>query len=139
MWCSNSRNTITYQRPFHLRPKPSLSDIRSLRSSFISSEFDTSTSSSVQPGIGYLSGKLINWVGEKILDVITPIEVRRRIWVIGNLIKQMEKESSTVLQYRILSKGQVLHRLVDDLLELSSYVWFSRFSIRSTNFLSILQ
>jgi hypothetical protein len=139
MWCSNSRNTITYQRPFHLHPKPSLSDIRSLRSSFVSSEFDTSSSSSVQPGIGYLSGKLINWVGEKILDVVTPIEIRRRIWVIGNLIKQMEKESSTVLQHRILAKGQVLHRLVDDLLELSSYVWCSIFSIRSTNFLAILQ
>jgi hypothetical protein len=116
-----SRNSITYQRPFRFQINPSLTDIRSWRNSLSSDE--ESFTSSVTPGIGYLSGTAIKWVGEKILDLaITPLAVRRRIWVINRMINRMEKEPIDKFEKRILRKETSLHRLVDDLLELSSFV-----------------
>ena len=74
----------------------------------------------MRPGIGYLSGKAIKWVGEKILDAVTVVEVRRRVWVIGNLISKIEEESPEGLLRRVLKNEKSFHRAVDDLLEISS-------------------
>src|SRR5215471_9083891 len=67
-------NTITYRRPFSFKSNLSLSDLRSLRS-------DVTSSRSTFVGLGSLSGRGIHWVGNKILDIILPLEVSRQIWI----------------------------------------------------------
>jgi len=120
---SDPRNSFTYERPFQVRfHNPSLTDIRSWRGS-LSSDGMSSLSSGI-PGPGYLCGKAIKWVGEKILDAVTRLEIRRRVWVIGRLIKYIKEAPLGDLQNLVLKQEKSLHRLVDDLLELSSYALF---------------
>jgi hypothetical protein len=121
---TRSRNSFAYQRPFHPRLNPSLTDIRSWRNSLTSCE-DLSVSSGI-PGVGYYSGKGIKWVGEKILDCITAFEIRRRIWVIKRTVATLEKSTSTGVVKRLSRNEKQLHRLTDDLLELSSCDLFAR-------------
>lgn len=80
----------------------------------------SSTSSGIQ-GPGYLSGKLIKWVGEKILDAVTLFEIRRRMWLIERFIKHLEKEPEETRWKWLLKKEKSFYRIADDLLELSSY------------------
>jgi hypothetical protein len=117
---SSSVNTITYQRPFRFQLNPSLTDIRCWRRSLSSD----SASSSVTPGIGYHSGTAIKWVGKRILDAVTPIEIRRRLWTINRLIKALEKEPYDSLPNLALRKLKSIDRFAEDLLELSTYVFW---------------
>lgn len=64
-------STIQYQCPFRWQSNLSSTDVRStqarLRNSIASSSSNSfSTASSGVPGIGYLSGKAVKWVGSKI-------------------------------------------------------------------------
>lgn len=114
---------MRYRRPFRLKRNISLTDLQSWRRSCSSDgeSFSTATSSH-HLGIGYFSGKAIKWVGEKILDIITPIEINRRAWVIKRLLKTLEKQSYSSLPDKVFSNTKSIHRFVDDLLELSTYV-----------------
>jgi hypothetical protein len=117
---THSTNRITYQRPFRFQLNPSLSDLRSWRNRCFS---DQSTgSSSVVPGIGYLSGNAIEWVGEKILSGIMAIESRRLIWSARRLINKMERVPENERIEWSTMRHNRLNRGLDSLLELSSYV-----------------
>jgi hypothetical protein len=116
---TSSRNIIAYQRPFHFHRNLSLTDIRSLRNRLSS---DSLSSLSFQSGIGSLSGKAIKWFGEKMLDAITPLEIRRRVWLIGRMVKRLEKLPPGKAHTLFFKKDKSFDRLLDDLLELSSYV-----------------
>lgn len=48
-----------------------------------------SSASSGVPGIGYLSGKGIKWVGLKILDGFAEVEIRRRRLLIPRVVKKI--------------------------------------------------
>jgi hypothetical protein len=124
-YSTSSHISMRYKRPFRLKRNISLTDLQSWRRSCSSDgdSFSTSFStSSHHPGIGYFSGKAIKWIGEKILDIITPIEINRRAWVINRLLKTLEKQSSDSLPDKIFLNKKSIHRLVDDLLELSTYI-----------------
>ena len=121
--CSaGSRNVIPYDRPFHLQFNPSLTDIRSWRNNLSSDR--SSSASSGNPGLGYLSGKAIKWIGEQLLDMFSPLEIRRRIWVDKRLIKRMERLSLNEAKRLLSRKWKPILRLANDLLELSSYARF---------------
>ena len=66
-------------------------------------------------------GKIIKLTGEKILDALTIVEIRRRVWLDKRVVKQLEKKSSKDIERMFKKKGKAVLRLVDDLLELSSY------------------
>jgi hypothetical protein len=112
---------MRYKRPFRLKRNISLTDLQSWRRS-CSSDGNSFSTSSHLPGIGYFSGKAIKWIGEKMLDIITPIEINRRAWVINRLLKTLEKQSFDSLPDKVFLKKKSIHRLVNDLLELSTYV-----------------
>jgi len=114
-----SRDVVVYHRPFRFQLNPSLTDIRSIRSSL--SSINSSTASSGIPGPGYILGKIIKLTGEKILDALTIVEIRRRVWLDKRVVKQLEKKSSKDIERMFKKKGKAVLRLVDDLLELSSY------------------
>jgi hypothetical protein len=81
----------------------------------------SSSASSGIPGPGYLSGKAIKWIGEKVLEAYASLEIRRRMWVIGRLMKRLEKEPEETRWKWLLQREKSVNRLVDDLLELSTY------------------
>lgn len=108
--------SIVLQKHFHFRPNPSLSDLRSWHNSLSASSL-----TSVNPGPGYLSGKAIKWVGEKILDALTPLEIRRRMWLIERFVRHLEGQPAETRWKWLVQRKKSVNRLVDDLLELSAY------------------
>jgi hypothetical protein len=112
-----SKNVIAYKRPFVSLSNPSLSDIRSWHDSLSTRE---SAGSSGNPGLGYISGLILKRASEKMLGLFMPLEIRRRLWVMGRLIKRMEKEQDNSSKW-LEKRKRALNRLVDDVLELSSY------------------
>jgi hypothetical protein len=80
------------------------------------------TGSSGIPGIGYLSGKAVKWVGVRMLDMFVPLEISRRRRVIIGLVKQLEKIPDQDRSRWILKKERSINRAVEDLLELTTYV-----------------
>jgi len=70
-----------------------------------------------------VSGKVVTWLGQKILDAITPLRIRRRMWVIKRLMERLDSGEGTRRnrQKRLLQKeeSRLIYRLVDDLWELS--------------------
>lgn len=113
-----SRNTIVYQRPFRARLDPSLTDLRSMRNTLSSKT--SFVSSSVIPGVGYVSGKAVYWVGEKILNGVITVECYRRLWVIKRVVKRSEKLPEEARRRWAMKKEKHLSSCLDDLLELSS-------------------
>jgi hypothetical protein len=124
---TSSRYTIQYQRPFQVKANPSLTDLRSaqvrLRHSITISML--SSESSGMPGIGYLSGKVVKWVGMQMLKAFTSIEIYRRRWIIGKLVKEMGKMDLSRRGDWLVEKQREINRAVDDMLELSSYINFT--------------
>jgi hypothetical protein len=53
---------------------------------------------------GYLSGKVIKWVGGQILDLLSSAKMHWHIWVDKKLIKWMEKQSSNDTKHLLLQK-----------------------------------
>lgn len=123
---TSSRSTIQYQRHFRLRGNTSLADLRSikrrLRDSVISTTSTASTASSGVPGIGYLSGKGIKWVGIQMLNVIVPLEMRRRRQVIRKFIKRMAELPVEKRAIWLIRRARKVTYILEDLLEFSSYV-----------------
>ena len=64
----------------------------------------------------------LNGLAKKILDIATPLEIRRRLWVTKRIIKALEKEPYESLPGLALQKSKSIHQLTEDLLELSTYV-----------------
>lgn len=123
-----SSSTIQYQRPFRWQRNFNLTDIRSARVRLsdsitysASSVRSTSTGSSGVPGIGYLSGKAVKWLGVRILDLIVePLVISRRRQVIKGLVKQLKMIPSQDRAEWMLKRGRTISRAVEDLLELST-------------------
>jgi hypothetical protein len=82
-----------------------------------------STASSGVPGIGYLSGKAAKWVGIQILNAFVPLEICRRRWVIRRLLKRIEKIPIEECAGWLVREERNITHAVEDLLELSSYVF----------------
>lgn len=123
-----SRNTVQYQRPFRLG-NLSLTDLRSmhvrLRNSLSTTSIvSTTTASSGVPGVGYVSGKCVKWLGERILCAFVPLEIRRRRWIIRRLVKRIDKIPVEQCAVWLAKKEGKITRAVENLLELSSYVPF---------------
>jgi hypothetical protein len=117
---------IQYQRPSRWQRNYSLTDLRSMRArvsnSSISSHnyaLSTLSGSSGVPGIGYLSGKVVKWVGTQILDMFVPLVIFRRRRVINGLIKQIDVMPQGDLLDWILKKERKINRAAEDLLELT--------------------
>jgi len=113
-----SRNTITYQRPFRARLNSSLTDLRSMRNTLSSKT--SFVSSSVIPGVGYISGKAIYWTGEKFLSGVIAADCYRRLWVIKRIVKRSEKLPEEARRKWASKREKYLSSCLDDLLELSS-------------------
>lgn len=97
-----------------------------LRNSVASSSntaFSSSAASSGIPGIGYLSGKVVKWVGLQILEGFNAVEILRRQWVIHRLVQRMGGIPADQRAEWIVQREEKINRKVDDLLELSSYVY----------------
>lgn len=109
---------------------PSLTDLRYIRTRLrgsicSSSEAVTSSSTSASsgvPGIGYLSGKGVKWVGLQILDAVSFVEMRRRVWIIGRMSKRIDKMAPDKRTIWLLKNERKVNRTIEDLFELSSYV-----------------
>jgi hypothetical protein len=99
----------------HVRLRDSLSS---------TSVVSTTTASSGVPGIGYVSGKGVKWLGERILNAFVPLEIRRRRWVIRRLVKRIDKIPVEQCAVWLVKKESKITRAVENLLELSSYVSF---------------
>lgn len=119
-------STIQYQRPFRWQVNHSLADLRSMRTRLVNSTTSSSfalsmsTESSGEPGIGYLSGKAVKWVGVQALSVIELLAISRRRQVISDLIKQLEKVALQDRSEWIFKRARAINRAVEDLLELST-------------------
>jgi len=65
---------------------------------------------------------VITWLGQKILDAITPLRIRRQMWVIKRLMERLDSGEGTRRNRRkwLLQKeeSRLIYRLVDDLWEL---------------------
>lgn len=120
---SVSRSTIQYQRPFRFQASRSLADLRSMHvrlNRSISSSGALSSASSGVPGIGYLSGRGVKWVGLQILKGIEGVEIARRRWMITKLVNEMDGLGVNGWEKWLLTKEKKLRRAAEDLLELSS-------------------
>jgi len=104
-----------------------------LRESAASSSYTFSSTSSGIPGIGYLSGKGIKWVGLKMLDAFAGVELRRRRWMISRLVKKIDEISADDRTRWIAKKQHQINRTIQDLLELSSYVTWAFISSTDPN------
>jgi hypothetical protein len=93
-----------------------------LRESVASSSSYASSASSGVPGIGYLSGKGVKWVGLKILDVIAEVEIRRRRRLIPKLVKRIGNLPADQRTEWMVKNQPQMNRTIEDILELSSYV-----------------
>jgi hypothetical protein len=108
-----------------------------LRNSLSStSVFSTSTASSGVPGIGYISGRAVKWVGMQILDAFVPLEICRRRWVIRRLVKRIKTIPIEECAEWLVRKEPKIMQAVDNLLELSSYVFSYLFCRCSRRFIS---
>lgn len=123
-WASN--RTTHYQRSFQWQSNLSLTDFRSMQmrlssstASSSNSVFSSSTASSGVPGIGHLSGKAVKWVGSQILNSLVPLEIRRRRWVIRQIIKKLGQVPMNDRAEWVVKRGKKINRALDDLLELS--------------------
>ena len=87
-----------------------------------SSALSSSTTSSGVSGIGYFSGKVVKWVGLRLLDGYAFMEIRRRRWVIKRFVKQIEDVSKDERAEWLVKRERKVNRTMDDLLELSLYV-----------------
>lgn len=93
-----------------------------LRKSVASLSSYTSLASSGIPGIGYLSGKGVKWVGLKMLDVIAELEIRKRRRLISKLVKRIRNlPADQRIEWMVKNQSQ-MNRTIEDVLELSSYV-----------------
>lgn len=93
-----------------------------LRKSVASLSSYTSLASSGIPGIGYLSGKGVKWVGLKMPDVIAELEIRRRRRLISKLVKRIRNlPADQRIEWMVKNQSQ-MNRTIEDVLELSSYV-----------------
>jgi hypothetical protein len=81
-----------------------------------------STASSGIPGVGYLSGKAVKWVGVKILSSLEAVEIRRRIWLIRRLIKRASQIPEDQLVPWLMTRNCAVTRTIEDLFELTSYI-----------------
>ncbi|KIM79891.1 hypothetical protein PILCRDRAFT_10061 [Piloderma croceum F 1598] len=119
---TTSRSMIQYQRHFRLQGNPSLTDLRSmqcrLRESMASSSCVSSASSGV-PGIGYLSGKGVKWIGLKMLDVIAAVAIRRRRHLIPKLVKRIRNLPADQRTEWMVKNQPQMNRTIQDVLELS--------------------
>jgi hypothetical protein len=88
----------------------------------------SSTTSSIVPGIGYLSGKVIKWVGVRMLNALIPLEIRRRRWLIRKLIERINRIPLDEAAAWLVRKERKITLAVDNLLELSSYGFPCMFS-----------
>lgn len=121
---TRSGRTIQYQRPFRLGHL-SLTGLRSTQIRFRNSISSTSVSwssiaSSGVPGIGYLSGKVVKWVGMQILNGIVPLEIYRRRRAIHELVRQMDVIPVADRAAWVVRNERKVSRAIENLLELSS-------------------
>lgn len=123
---TRSRNTIQYQRPFRWQSNPSLTDYRSMQvrlrdsiNASSTSSLSASSGSSGIPGIGYMSGKAVKWVGMQILNSFVPLEIRRRRWVIHRFIKRLGEVPVDKRAEWVTKKEHKAVRVVEDILELT--------------------
>jgi len=84
-----------------------------------SSALSSSTTSSGVSGIGYVSGKVVKWVGLRLLDGYAFMEIRRRRWVIKRFVKRIEDVSKDERAEWLVKRERKVNRTMDDLLELS--------------------
>ena len=80
------------------------------------------SSPSIVSSIGYYTGYVPRWLGAKLLSFIVAIDSRRRIWKAGRLIQRTEKVPGATLEVWLVKNQKSVNELIDDLLELSSYV-----------------
>jgi hypothetical protein len=104
---------------------PSLTELRSMQTrrqnaTSLSLSTLSTASSGVVPGIGYLSGKAIKGTGNKILNVIEAVAIRRRQHSIKRLATQMEALEPDEWANWLVRNERKLNRAIADLLELSS-------------------
>jgi hypothetical protein len=94
-----------------------------LRESVASSSSSAlSSASSGVPGIGYLSGKGIKWVGLKMLDAFAEVELRRRRRMIPRLVARIGDLPADERTAWMANNQNQIYRSLEDILELSSYV-----------------
>lgn len=125
----SSSNTTEYRQHFRWQTNPSLMDLRLAKNelrqsltSLSSSELSSSTASSVVPGIGYMSGKVVKWVGLQILDGLGALEIRRRRWIIRRLMAQMSAVPESQIETWVMKREAQVNHTIEDLVELTSYV-----------------
>jgi hypothetical protein len=68
-----------------------------------------------------LTGTGLVWVGEKLLDAFTPIAIRRRAFLMRRFLKRLDSLNPGPAGRLFLQKRKEVERMLDDLLELSSY------------------
>jgi len=131
---SASRSTIQYQRPFRFQASRSLADFRSMQvrlNRSISSSGALSSASSGVPGVGYLTGKGVKWVGLQILKGIGVVEIARRRWMITRLVSEMDRLDANSWERWLLTKENKVRRAAEDLLELSSDHYKSKYRTKA--------
>ena len=80
----------------------------------------SSTASSGVPGIGYLSGKAVKWLGLQILSGFATVQIYRRQWVIHRLAKQVENMPGERRTEWIFKRERDINHKIE---ELFSYVY----------------
>jgi hypothetical protein len=88
-----------------------------------SSTSTSSYASSGVPGIGHLSGKGIKWVGIQILKGVGVVEMNRRRWVIGRLVKEIGRVDASRSGDWLVDRRKAVNHAVNDILELSLYLY----------------
>jgi hypothetical protein len=63
----------------------------------------------------------MKWIGKKMLSGLIAVESRRLVWSAGRMLHSMDKVPGDELQSWVVSRQQKIDRLLDDLLELTSY------------------
>ena len=81
--------------------------------------YSSSSGSSGVPGIGYLSGKTVKWVGVQILNAVDPVVIIVRRRYIHRLIKRIRQISVEKRADWMVKRELTILRAVEDLLELS--------------------
>lgn len=61
----------------------------------------------------------MKWVGSQILNSLVPLEIRRRRWVIRQIIKKLGQVPMNDRAEWVVKRGKKINRALDDLLELS--------------------
>jgi hypothetical protein len=63
----------------------------------------------------------MKWLGKKLLSSLMAVESRRLVWSAGRMLRSMDKVPGDELQSWMVARQQKIDRLLDDLLELTSY------------------